>query len=92
MKLTAQDRQRIAARVVARVCDYFQPGDLVVFGKYKNKPGRVVKVFTDEKGYPAIEVEPIPKGRKQNKTFSLFKMRHMPTDTRDRLKEKGHLE
>jgi hypothetical protein len=92
VKLSVEQRLRIAARVVARSCDYFQPGDLIVYGKYKNKPGKVVRIFKDEKGYPAIEVEPVPKGRKQNKTFSLFKMRHMPEGTRERLKAKGHLE
>jgi len=62
---------RVAFRHVA---GFFEPGDYVWMGKYKNKLGRIVRLFTDEKGHPAVEVEPIPKGRKQNKVFGLFKM------------------
>lgn len=62
---------RVAARKLA---GYFNPGDFVMFGKYKNKAGRIVRLFLDEKGHPAVEIEPIPKGRKQNKVFGLFKM------------------
>lgn len=59
--------------------------DLVLYGKYKNKKGRVVGFGTDDKGQPTIEIEPIPKGRKQNKVLTLFKVRYVKeaADLRD---------
>lgn len=62
---------RVASRHLA---GYFQQGDLIMYGKYKNKAGRIVRLFEDEKGHPAVEIEPIPKGRKQNKVFGLLKL------------------
>ncbi len=45
-----------------------------MYGKYKNKVG-IVKAFgADKWGNPTIEVEPVPKGRKQNKVFGLYKV------------------
>lgn len=57
---------------------YFNVGDLVRYGKYKNKAGKIVRMFLDEKGHPTVEIEPIPKGRKQNKTMGMFKFWHAP--------------
>jgi len=38
-------------------------------------------IFTDDRSVPIIEIEPIPKGHKKNKTFSLFKVwKVKPTD------------
>ena len=45
----------------------FSKGDHVLFGKYKNKKGKIVDVYLDDKGHPTIEIEPIPKGRKKMK-------------------------
>jgi hypothetical protein len=68
---------RVAARYAAKT-DFFQVGDAVLFGKYKNKRGIIVRVFEDEKGHPSIEIEPVPKGRKKNKTMGLYKIWHDP--------------
>jgi hypothetical protein len=65
----------ITARVLRRfVANYFKPGDVVLYGKYKNKRGKIVAFGQDKWGNPTIEVEPIPKGRKQNKVFGMYKV------------------
>jgi hypothetical protein len=74
-----------ARRVAARYLEasaYFAVGDEVLFGKYKNKHGRIVRFFRDEKGNPSIEIEPIPKGRKKNKIMTLFKIWHADPEKR----------
>lgn len=53
---------------------YFKVGDLILYGKYKNKKGRIVGMGADPKGNPTIEIEPIPKGRKKNKVMGLYKI------------------
>jgi hypothetical protein len=53
---------------------YFAIDDLIYYGKYKNHVGKIVGFGQDHHGNPTIEVEPIPKGRKQNKTIGLFKV------------------
>jgi len=63
---------RVAARYVA--ASYFGVGDLILYGKYKNKKGKVVGFGKDKWGNPTVEIEPIPKGRKQNKVFGLFRI------------------
>ena len=63
---------RVAARFLTG--SYFSVGDLVYFGKYKNHVGKVVAFGADQWGNPTIEIEPIPKGRKQNKVMGLFKI------------------
>jgi hypothetical protein len=65
---------RLAASVALKYANYFKPGDIVLYGKYKNKRGKIVGFSTDKWGNPTIEVEPIPKGRKQNKVFGLYKV------------------
>jgi len=75
------DVRGIARRVAARVLlaqDYFSVGDEILFGKYKNKKGKILKFFTDERGVPMVEIEPVPKGRKQNKTMGMFNLWHLP--------------
>lgn len=57
---------------------YFNPGDLVLFGKYKNHKGRIIKIYLDERGHPRVEIEPIPKGRKKPKDLGLFTIWHEP--------------
>ena len=66
----------LALRVAARFkqAAYFKPGDIVLYGKYKNKRGVIKSFGADKWGNPTIEVEPIPKGRKQNKIFGLYKV------------------
>jgi hypothetical protein len=68
--------ERVAARVI--LASYFEVGDIVYFGKYKNKKGKIVRLFLDEKGHPSVEIQPIPQGRKKNKVFGLFKIWHAP--------------
>jgi hypothetical protein len=53
---------------------YFSPGVKVLYGKYKNKKGIVKGFGSDKWGNPTIEIEPIPKGRKQNVIVGLFKI------------------
>lgn len=52
----------------------FKKGDHVLFGKYKNKKGKIVDVYLDDKGHPTIEIQPIPKGRKKNRVMGLYKV------------------
>jgi hypothetical protein len=46
----------------------------VLYGKYKNHKGKVISFGQDKWGNPTVEIEPIPKGRKQNKIFGLFRI------------------
>lgn len=74
-----------------RTAAYFNVGDLVLFGKYKNKKGRIVSFSLDEKGQPTVEIEPVPKGQKQNKTLTLFKIRKMTPEKTASLVALTHL-
>jgi len=53
---------------------YFNIGDVVLMGKYKNKRGVIVGFGQDKWGNPTVEIEPTPKGRKQNKIVGLYKI------------------
>lgn len=64
--------KRVAARWIQAA--YFEIGSIVKYGKYKNHTGKIVAFSQDKWGNPTIEIEPIPKGRKQNKTLGLFKI------------------
>lgn len=68
---------RVASRYLR--ASFFDVGDIILYGKYKNKRGKVVNFGRDRKGNPLVEIEPIPKGRKQNKVFGLFRIWHDPT-------------
>ena len=70
-KSTQLDRE-IAEALAASA--YFKVGDVVLMGKYKNQRGVVVGFGEDKWGNPTVEIEPIPKGRKQNKTLGLYKI------------------
>jgi len=70
------------------VANYFKIGDPIFFGKYKNKPGKIVRFFKDGRGLPYVEVEPIPKGRKKNREMGLFNIWHQ--DTAKRASELAH--
>lgn len=59
----------------------FKVGDEIFFGKYKNKRGRIISFGENHKNQITVEIEPIPKGRKQNKTLSLFKIWTIQTAT-----------
>jgi len=60
---------KVARRFLA---SYFNTGDVVLYGKWKNHHGKIVAFGQDKWGNPTIEIEPIPKGRKQNKVMNLF--------------------
>jgi len=77
---------RVAAKYLIAT-SYFNVGDFVVFGKWKNKRGKVVRIFEDARGIPYIEIEPIPKGRKSNKLLSLFTIRRMPPEAINEAKQ-----
>lgn len=80
MKIQLGDLRRlIREEVEFSLADYFVPGDPILFGKWKNKRGIIVGMWEDEDGYPVVEIEPQPKGRKDNVTMGLFKIRR---DTR----------
>ena len=68
---TQLDRE-IAQALAKRA--YFKIGDVVLMGKYKNKRGAIVGFGQDKWGNPTVEIEPTPKGRKQNKTIGLYKI------------------
>lgn len=69
----------LALKVARRfLSSFFNVGDVILFGKYKNKKGRILSFGQDAKGNPTVTLEPIPKGRKQNKTMTLFKIWKMP--------------
>lgn len=71
-KKTSAQLDREIAQALTK--PYFAIGDIVLMGKYKNKRGVIVGFGEDKWGNPTVEVEPIPKGRKQNKTLGLFKI------------------
>ena len=64
---------RIATRFLLAK-GYFNVGDIVLIGKYKNSHGKIVGFGQDHWGNPTVEIEPIPKGRKQNKVIGLYKI------------------
>jgi hypothetical protein len=57
---------------------YFNVGDEILFGKWKNKRGKIVDVKMDERGVPIVVIEPIPKGRKKLVTMGLYKIWKAP--------------
>lgn len=59
----------------SKTAAYFEVGDIILYGKFKNKKGRIVGFGDDGKGNPTVEIEPVPKGTKQNKVLTLFKIR-----------------
>ncbi len=66
--------QKIAARWLTAKSFSLNVGDGVFYGKYKNKPGRIVGFDKDPKGNPIVLVDPVPKGRKQTKAIQLFRI------------------
>ncbi len=68
------------------VTNYFHIGDIVLMGKYKNARGKIIGFGEDKWSNPTVEIEPIPKGRKQNKVIGLFKI--WRADVKEKEKEK----
>jgi hypothetical protein len=65
-----QDREKYMAEAKRD----FKKGDHVFFGKYKNKRGKIVDTYVDDKDHPAITIEPTPKGRKKDVEMGLYKV------------------
>lgn len=63
---------RVAARFLQAA--YFNVGDVILYGKWKNHVGRITAFGADQYGNPTVTIEPIPLGRKKPKTFGLFKI------------------
>lgn len=82
--LEAQARRLKARLLVQREWDrlypkagaYFEPGDEILYGKYKNKPGVIKEITKDERGIPTAVVEPVPKGRKKDREIGIYKFWH----------------
>lgn len=69
------DVSRVASRYLKRAVTYtIETGEPVLYGKYKNKHGIITDLGQDAKGNPTVTVTPVPQGRKQPKTFQLFKI------------------
>ena len=57
--------------------NYFLPGDTVLYGKWKNKRGRVISLYPHaDTGEPMMKLQPIKGGSPID--MSLFKMRRAP--------------
>ena len=70
--------ESLAVRVAHRyVQAYFKPGQYILYGKFKNKRGKILRIFTDDRGVPRIEIQPVPKGRKKNRIMGLYTIRQM---------------
>lgn len=70
---------RVAAEVdVLTSADFpeFKVGDVITYGKFQNKPGQIVRLFVDERGFPMIEVAAVGHARRKNRTMGLFRIRH----------------
>lgn len=72
---------RVAANFLKNA-GYFSPGDVVVFGKYKNKKAIIKAISVDQRGVPIVTLEPIPKGRKGDKVLGLFNIWHADLEKR----------
>ena len=68
--------QRVATRFLTA---NFKPGEYILYGKFKNKKGRLKRIFLDDRGIPYIEIEPYPNptGRKKNRVMGLYTVRKM---------------
>jgi hypothetical protein len=64
---------RIATRFLI-ASGYLNIGDAILYGRWKNYHGKIVGFGQDHWGNPTVEIEPIPKGRKQNKVIGLYKI------------------
>lgn len=74
------DRSIAIAITEAALSLPFDVGDTILYGKYKNKKGKIVSFGTNHKGQATVTIEPIPKGRKKNKELGLFKIWTSPTE------------
>lgn len=63
----------------------FRAGDYVHFGRFKNKAGKLTRIWR-ENGVVKIEIEPIPKGRKKSRIRNLFSIRLMNPESMQKAK------
>lgn len=52
----------------------FKKGDEALYGKYKNKKGKITDIYLDDDDRPTIDIEPVPKGKKKTVTSGLYKI------------------
>lgn len=79
------DSKDLALRVAStflKEAGYFEVGQMVLFGKYKNKKAIVKAIGVDHRGVPIVTLEPIPKGRKGDKVLGLFNIWHANPEKR----------
>lgn len=80
VKWWKQNRPDVQLEVLAESPSMpFKVGDLVLFGKYKNKKGKIVSFGKNPKGQVTVQIDPVqidpvPKGRKKTKEMGLFKI------------------
>lgn len=55
-----------------RQAAFFNIGDPILWGKYKNKKGVITGFGLNEKGQPTVTIDPVPKGNRKSKTMNLF--------------------
>lgn len=55
---------------------YFNLGDTILYGKYKNHRGIIKEFKQDERGVPTAVIQPDPQGRKKDKEIGVFKFWH----------------
>jgi len=71
----------ISRRVAAKyLLSSFQTGDIVFYGRGRDKTAVTIRVWADERGVPFIEVQPIPRGKKHNRVFSLYTVHKVTAD------------
>lgn len=83
---------KLASQVTLKFAAMFNVGDIILYGKYKNKKGKILSFGKNDKGQPTIIVEPIPKGRKQNKEMGLYKIWTLPKGDQAKAKEDAKAE
>jgi hypothetical protein len=77
MKATKSKRVvQVVKRYLEAKTFILNEGDLVYYGKYKNKKGVIKGFDKDNKGNHMVIVEPHPKGRKKDKVIQLFRIWH----------------
>lgn len=52
----------------------FKKGDEILYGKYKNKKGKIKDIYLDDNDRPTIDIEPFPKGKKKTVSTGLYKI------------------
>lgn len=77
MRITISELRSIIAQALQEAdvdTGPFKKGDAITFGKYKNKRGKIIDTYLDDKDHVAVTIEPQPKGRKKDVEMSLYKV------------------